>query len=217
MIERVTAWAQSPIVGFVLIAVFVLIVVAFNMARTYHLETLRNFFRNKERFAFADSNRTLLSGLLLALCAIMSYSVFFTIVFNRYLPIVLLVSIGAVVVWLLIQWLALIITGYCANVDAQMQQFLRAFFLTFVLFGILLYPITVGLVYAPQNIFLILTYIGYTIVAVGFIVLIVKSMQLFFTGFDTTCYLFLYLCTLEIMPVLLLKKVADWLMQDVLF
>ena len=69
MIERATTWADLPFVGIVLMVLCAAIICSYNMARNYHRELLRNFFRDKDRFAYADYSNSLLSSMLLIVCA----------------------------------------------------------------------------------------------------------------------------------------------------
>ncbi|MGN0187120.1 MAG: DUF4271 domain-containing protein [Paludibacteraceae bacterium] len=224
MIERATTWADLPFVGILLMVLCVAIIVSYNMARNYHRELLRNFFNNKERFAYADYDNTLLSSILLIVCATISYGFFFTIINVHLTPVVtqadhwwmLFIIIGVVIFWLFYQWLLLKVTGYCANIGMTMRSLIRSFFVTFVISGLLLYPIVVGLVFASQALFLPLTYIGLLVVIISVFILIIRAIQLFLSGIDTACYLFLYLCTLEILPILLLKKLTEIVVEKVL-
>lgn len=225
MIDRAASWADSPTIGIVLAVLFALLVVAKNFMGTFHLETVRYFFRDKERVADADADNTLAATLLLSFCAIVVYGLFLAIVFCRcaglpytgarslWLPPIMA---SMALLWLLAQWALLKAAGYCANKSAAMLQFIRAFFAVFIVCGLLLFPVVVGLVYAPPVLFDALMYVGFGCMAVGLILLIAKCLQLFFSGFDTVCYLFLYLCTLEILPVLLLRNVVGTLVANVL-
>ncbi|MDY4850675.1 MAG: DUF4271 domain-containing protein [Paludibacteraceae bacterium] len=224
MIERATTWADLPFVGIVLMVLCAAIICSYNMARNYHRELLRNFFRDKDRFAYADYSNSLLSSILLIVCTIIIYGFFFTIVNSHFTPAitqsdywwVLLIMIGVVVVWVVYQWLLLKATGYCANIGTTMPILVRSLFVSFVISGLLLYPIVVGLVFASQVLFTPLIYIGLCIVIISVLLFVARAIQLFLSGIDTACYLFLYLCTLEILPVLLLQKTTEMVVENVL-
>lgn len=224
MIERATTWADLPFVGIVLMVLCAAIICSYNMARNYHRELLRNFFRDKDRFAYAEYDNTLLSSILLIVCATISYAFFFTIISSHLTPVVakvdhwwvLFIMTGVVVGWLCYQWLLLKATGYCANIGMTMRVLLRSFFVTFVISGLILYPIVVGLVFASQALFATLTYVGLFVVIISVLLLAIRAIQLFLSGIDTACYLFLYLCTLEILPILLLQKATELVVENVL-
>ena len=70
----------------------------------------------------------------------------------------------------------------------------------------------VGMIYAPPAHVILLLYIGLFFIGLAAVLILFKAFQFFFNGFTSLCYLFLYLCTLEILPILLLKKaVVMWI------
>ena len=224
MIERATTWADLPFVGIVLMMLSAAILCSYNMARNSHRALLRNFFRDKNRFTNANNSNSLLSSILLIVCTIIIYGFFFTIVDSYFTPAitqsdywwVLLIMIGVVVVWVVYQWLLLKATGYCANIGTKMPILVRSLFVSFVISGLLLYPIVVGLVFASQVLFTPLIYIGLCVVIISVLLFVARVIQLFLSGIDTACYLFLYLCTLEILPVLLLQKTTAMVVENVI-
>ncbi len=226
-IARMASWADSPTIAVVLVMVFALVVVAKNFMGAFQFEKVRQFFRDKERVTYADSDAdsTLAATLLLFACAVVSFSLFLSLVYCRiegqayiaaqilWLP---LIMAGLLLLWILVQWALLKMAGYCANKTTEMRQVVRAFLAAFTVVGLLLFPVVVGLIYAPQTLFDGLMYVGFAVVAVGLIFLIITCLQLFFSGIDTVCYLFLYLCTLEILPILLLRNTVRMLVANVL-
>lgn len=225
MIEHVTAWADSPTIGITLVALFALMIVAKTFLGASQYGSPFRFFRNKKHANYTETENTQAATLLLSFCAVASYGLFIAIAYCRCvgLPYVTSRSVwlpalmcGMVLVWLGVQYVLLKIAGYCANKDADIRQFIRTFFTVFVAGGLLLFPLVVGLVYAPQWLSDTLMYIGFGVLGIGFILLIAKCLQLFFNGFDTVCYLFLYLCTLEILPILLLRNAVRMLVANVL-
>ncbi len=226
-ISRIASWADSPTIAVVLVLLFALMVVAKNFMGAFQFEKVRQFFRNKERITYADSDAdsTLAATLLLFACAVVSFSLFLSLVYCRiegqayiaaqilWLP---LIMAGLLLLWIFVQWALLKLTGYCANKDAEIPRFIRTFFVVFIVVGLLLFPIVLGLIYAPQMLFDALMYVGFAVVAVGLIFLIITCLQLFFSEIDTVCYLFLYLCTLEILPILLLRNAVRMLVANVL-
>ena len=226
-ISRIASWADSPTIAVVLVLLFALMVVAKNFMGAFQFEKMHQFFRNKERVTYADSDAdsTLAATLLLFACAVVSFSLFLSLVYCRiegqayiaaqilWLP---LIMAGLLLLWIFVQWALLKLTGYCANKNTEMPRFIRTFFVVFIVVGLLLFPIVLGLIYAPQMLFDALMYVGFAVIAVGLIFLIITCLQLFFSGIDTVCYLFLYLCTLEILPILLLRNTVRMLVANVL-
>lgn len=189
-ISRIASWADSPTIAVVLVLLFALMVVAKNFMGAFQFEKVHQFFRNKERVTYADSDAdsTLAATLLLFVCAVVSFSLFLSLVYCRiegqtyiaaqilWLP---LIMAGLLLLWIFVQWALLKMTGYCANKDTEMPRFIRTFFVIFIVVGLLLFPIVLGLIYAPQMLFDALMYVGFAVIAVGLIFLIITCLQLF--------------------------------------
>ena len=84
----------------------------------------------------------------------------------------------------------------------------ESYFLTISAFGVILFPITLLIVFLdlPQiycGIFLGITFI------LGNLLLLYKAFCIFFNGLHGLFYLFLYFCTLEILPTLIIWKGID--------
>ena len=60
--------------------------------------------------------------------------------------------------------------------------------------------------YASPPVDNVFTVIGMAVIAVTEILVAVKGVQTFFAGWLSLLYIFLYLCTLEFLPVVLLVK-----------
>lgn len=220
IIARVTNWGTSPLIGITLLVSFLLFVIAFKQAKQFYLELLSSYFRDRERITYEEADNTSVSIIIMLTIALVTFSLFLTIVvnpthtldFSNNSLILWLVLTVTTIGWLTVQWLVFKYVGFLTNQAAIMRKFIRSFITTFVVGGLLLFPIVVGMIYAPPAILMTLTYIGLIIIAIGVLLVLFKAFQFYFTGFSSLCYLFLYLCTLEILPILLLKKaVVMWL------
>jgi hypothetical protein len=95
------------------------------------------------------------------------------------------------------------------GVREQAVAFSTDYFVIIALLGLLLLPISFGAIYMPEIpnlVWLIL------LLSIGFIVLIIlfiKLLQIFYTGISSLLYIFLYLCTSEILPLFVAAKVAS--------
>ena len=219
-IPRVTNWGTSPLIGSTLIVLFLLFIVAFNQAKQFYLETLRSYFRDRERLTYEEADNTSISILFMLIIAVCTFSIFIAIAanhsqamdFSQQSLILLGIVVALVSGWLVLQWLAFKYVGMVANQSTVMRRFIRSFITTFVVCGLLLFPIIVGMIYAPPAQVIFLLYIGLFFIGLAVILILFKAFQFFFNGFTSLCYLFLYLCTLEILPILLLKKaVVMWI------
>lgn len=216
-IPRVTNWSTSPLIGITLLTLFLLFIIAFNQAKLFYFETLRNYFRDRERLTYEEADNTSISVLFMLVIAVFTFSLFIVIGsnhlqvmdFSRQSFILLGIVLAIVSGWLILQWIAFKYIGLVTNQTTVMNRFIRSFFTTFIVCGLLLFPIVVGMIYAPPTHIVLLFYIGLFFIGLASILILFKAFQFFFTGFTSLCYLFLYLCTLEILPILLLKKVVE--------
>jgi len=214
IIARVTNWSTSPLIGIILFVLFLLFIIAFNQAKQFYIETLRNYFRDRERITYEEADNTSISILFMLIIGLCTFSIFIAISSNTtqildfsHKNILFLFAIFILLTsWLTLQWLCFKYIGYIIHQSTIMRKFIRSFTTTFVVCGILLFPIVVGMIYAPPISLFVLMYIGITIIAIGVLLVLFKAFQFFFNGFSSLCYLFLYLCTLEILPILLVKK-----------
>lgn len=220
IIARVTNWGTSPLIGITLIVSFLLFVIAFKQGKQFYLELLSNYFRDRDRMTYEEADNTSVSIIIMLTIALVTFSLFLTIVvnpthtldFSHNSLILWLVLTIVTSGWLIVQWLVFKYVGFVTNQTAIMRKFIRSFITTFVVGGLLLFPIVVGMIYAPPASLIIFVYIGLIIMLIGVLLVLFKAFQFYFTGFSSLCYLFLYLCTLEILPILLLKKaVVMWL------
>lgn len=81
--------------------------------------------------------------------------------------------------------------------------------------AILIFPITILYSYQPASWQIPLIYTAFSLFVIFHILLIIKLFQNFFTKFIALFYIFLYLCTLEILPILLLVRVSQKFIQIV--
>lgn len=220
---RITNWGTSPIIGSTLLVLFLLFIVAFNQAKHFYLETLRNYFRDRDRITYEEADNTSISILFMLIIAICTFGSFIAIAshrtstldFSNQTFMLLLAILGVIAAWLIFHWLCFKYIGYVAHQTTIMRKFIRSFTTTFVVCGLLLFPVVVGMIYAPPTSLWVLTSIGIFFMAIAALLILFKAFQFFFNGISSLCYLFLYLCTLEILPILLIKKALVMWIENV--
>ncbi len=100
----------------------------------------------------------------------------------------------------------LLLTEFVASVffPQEIIALLRSeIFSLFSYLGLLMYALLLFMLYAPGALHVIF-WIGLAFILLYLLLKLYKIFQVFYAGFSTFFYLFLYLCTLEILPVLLL-------------
>lgn len=78
--------------------------------------------------------------------------------------------------------------------------------------AILIFPLTILYIYQPVSWQTPLIVAVLVLVGMFYIILIIKLFQIFYTKFLVLFYIFLYLCTLEILPILILIRVCTTIM-----
>ncbi len=68
--------------------------------------------------------------------------------------------------------------------------------------GVLFFPLAVLMTYSPETTFSVTAYLGAGLFLLGEILLFYRLFAVFYRGLSSLFYLFLYLCTLEILPLL---------------
>lgn len=77
------------------------------------------------------------------------------------------------------------------------------------LLAVFLFPILILYTYQPENWKYSLEIAGLILIGIFYIILIIKLFQIFYSKFLALFYIFLYLCMLEILPILLLIRVCE--------
>lgn len=124
---------------------------------------------------------------------------------NRYLFFALVVSAVYAMKFLMLK-----ICGYLFNLDREMAAYIFNIFLVNNLLGILLIPIVAVLAFSVTINVTWVIYGSVALISVAFLYRIVRG---FFIGITSPVsslyYLFLYLCTLEFAPLLVLIKILN--------
>jgi hypothetical protein len=95
------------------------------------------------------------------------------------------------------------------NIDKEnLLLFSKVSFNVIHILGICLLFISFGVVYMSESWFIILIIISLVLIVLSFIALTVSYFRFFFNRVGTLFYFFLYLCTLEILPILVIKKLV---------
>ncbi len=97
--------------------------------------------------------------------------------------------------------------GYVFIDTVPLKMAKDSYFNTLSFLGIVLFPILVFRIYTPFNIIEILDYISFFSVFLAYIFVTIKLFQIFYQKTVAFFYIFLYLCTLEFLPLIALYLV----------
>ena len=143
-----------------------------------------------------------------------SYALFVLIAVGHRLDAVLLsnsmlllIVVGFIGLYLLFHWLIFRLMGYIFRLNMAAESYSKAYFTVISGLGIVLFPIATCLIYLPQHSENYLLMIGYIFIALAIVLLLIKSIQIFYSKIASLFYIILYFCTLEILPILITIKV----------
>lgn len=216
MIPRAVTPASSPITGAVILIAILLLLVLFSVRRKQYALHLKGLINNRGRQMLYDNETpnlwadvilfiVALAGLSLLSLALVQYSV--GVLTIKWYHLLLLPAIAS---WFLVKWSVMKLLGYTFNMTGKMSDFISAYFTSLNIAGVLSIFLSVGLMYATGATadFSFVCVIILTILVKIFVLF--KLLQIFYNGIGSLFYIFLYLCTLEIMPLfVMLKLVLD--------
>jgi len=199
---------------FLLLGLFFLLIFFLIRYPTFIKDTVQSFLKsyergrnmNEEQFNVAPLSMVLFS---LGVVSLYAFSFFYkppeTFELQSYGYFLVITAAFFVFKWLTIQLIGFVFFDKSTFKLAKFSYFRLFFLLTIILF-----PLLTLHVYLPNssNWSSIVTLFLFII---AFMVLIIKFFQIFSTKFVAFFYIFLYLCTLEILPLILLIKAYQWI------
>jgi hypothetical protein len=113
---------------------------------------------------------------------------------------------GCLVVLLIVRFVVLHITGYIFDNHQLFREYLHQIFLIYKNLGIYLIPLVIGLAYIRENLRVYFIYLGFILVFSAYLLRFFKGVRILMNKDVLIFYLILYLCTLEILPFLILYR-----------
>lgn len=204
------------LVPLLMMAMFFSYVFVLTRGRKMIMETVKDFFYLKERssiFIESGANQMQLSFNLLFILVpsigILMHFLLFdqALIFNFEHKIANLgvFSLLALLV-LAIKYLLIRFLGFVFLEKGIVNIFSRAYFTVIFALGLGIYPLLLGLVYAPHGLnttFIVLISI---LCIIAFVLMFYKTTQIFLDKISSFFYIILYLCTLEILPIFIVLK-----------
>ncbi len=117
-----------------------------------------------------------------------------------------LISVGVVLVFFMLKKLMYLAVGFVTGKTAETGEFLYNFSNHIRVMGILSLPIVAFIAWSPVPGPYPLFLAGLTLVFILYLILLWRGAKIFLKKQFSIFYLFLYLCTLEILPLLLMLK-----------
>ncbi|MGM0649056.1 MAG: DUF4271 domain-containing protein, partial [Bacteroidota bacterium] len=132
-------------------------------------------------------------------------------IFNISLPaeynmVLLAIIFGIITIYYLIRTIIYALVGYITDCVNIQKQYIKIWMSLNKWYGLILLPVIITLLYLPGNIRPYMVYIIASLYAIFFIIKILRGIKLSINNRLSFLVIFLYLCTLELLPVIVLLK-----------
>ena len=195
----------------VLLGLFFLVISAIRLYPSLISEDLRSIFRAKERSSIfsnpeGSDSRLRILYIVFAFCVISLYAYFilfkpeygdFTLLhYSRFLI--------ATTVFFFVKYLFILFLNFVFFDTKTMKIAVKSYFDIIIFFGLALFILLILNIYCPPALTEIIQIVSIIVCLTTVILTVLKLFQLFFSKLLDTFYILLYLCTLEILPALVL-------------
>ena len=196
----------------VLILLFLFFILAIRNSEGEFTQNIKNFFRKKEAVNLIQTPNVNIFQfqIFITLFSIGTFSLFIdewisdtasVFSFKPYLYFLL-----ATAAYYLVKHLLFEILGNTFFDKTITKSYKNMYFSLLSVFAVVIYLVTILFTYGPNSWKNTLVIFSICIAAIMIILLIIKIFQIFYTKFIGLLYIFLYLCTLEIIPLVLLFR-----------
>lgn len=196
----------------VLILLFLFFILAIRNSEGEFIQNIKNFFRKKEAVNLIQTpNANIFQfQIYITLFSIGTFSIFIyelmsnpakEFSFKTYLFFLLATAVFYIVKYLLFE-----IVGNTFFNKIVTQSYKNMYFSLLSVFAVIIYFVTILYTFEPVSWKYPLVIFSLCMAGIMIIFLIIKIFQIFYSKFIGLLYIFLYLCTLEIIPLLLLFR-----------
>lgn len=204
---RVETLASSWWFGGLVLIILMVLALSVSAHRKQYTLYVRNLLNKQGRVMNYDQESTSLWADVLLWFVVVSSYVLLLMTEEIHFNFFLLFAI--VVVYLGLKWVLIRFVGYVFGLKDVARAFSTDYFVIIAMLGLLLLPLNLGMIYMPEVPDFVWTVV---LLVIGFLVVItlfIKLLQIFYSGISSLFYIFLYLCTSEILPLLVAAKVAS--------
>ena len=204
---RVETLASSWWFGGLVLIILVVLALSVSAHRKQYTLYVRNLLNKQGRVMnYDDESTSVWANILLWFVIVAGYVLLLMIrgVHFNFFTLFAIVSAYFALKWMLIKFL-----GYVFGLKDVARAFSTDYFVIVALLGLLLLPLEFGMIYTPEVPNLLWNVLLIILGVLVFITLFIKLLQIFYRGISSLFYIFLYLCTSEILPLLVAAKVAS--------
>ena len=199
----------------VLILLFLLLVYSVSRSTGFISDTIKTFFQVKERssiFSKATVNDSRFRFLfILFSTVVLSLNVYFVLhktdqpfTMHEFWLILVVTSL-----YLILKLFLFDLFGYVFLNQNNLKVAKESYFNILSFLGLTLYPLLFIQIYLQENLIGITRVMSFIACLIAAILIIFKLFQIFFQKLLASFYILLYLCTLEILPLIILFKVYE--------
>lgn len=102
------------------------------------------------------------------------------------------------------------IAGLVFDVNLQTKQWIDSYIVLNHFVGLVFIPLVIGITYGSQQVSAVLLNGSIFVILIYLIFLLIRFFNIFYSNISSIIYVFLYFCTLEILPLAIFVKLA-WL------
>ncbi|MDO4190575.1 MAG: DUF4271 domain-containing protein [Bacteroidales bacterium] len=224
VLTRVDAWEYQPIVGVGFLVCLLLYIIAVIRTKGSIGRSLGDLFASKQRRREyqAETQDSFLGKMIYWVLSILGYTLYIVLDFgssdwlNETIGWHELAVFGAIAggvalaLWLKGGVMSLI--GYIFHIETAMYDYRKFVFSLLMLLGQVCLIVCFGQIFLPITMFYPLKIVVVCACVIAQCMSIYKAFQFFYIRFLSCYYLFLYFCTLNFIPLMVLKKAAfEWL------
>lgn len=169
-------------------------------------QAAQNLYRNRNSLYYQ-------AGLNLDFVFFLITGVFISQLLNYYelgLPtsfLIFLIVMAVLLAWLVFKFVVCKLIGFVSLNATLFNEYFHSLLIYNKNIGLLLIPISLGLAYIDQDFNKIFVFAGAGVVSIMYILRVIRLIRLFISQRISWFYSILYLCALEILPILLFFKV----------
>ncbi|MDO9152427.1 MAG: DUF4271 domain-containing protein [Paludibacter sp.] len=203
------------------LVLFFMMAFSFLRSSGWLTDSFSSFFNVKDRISiFSKSTVTdFESRFILFLFSIGVFSLYSYLVLTptaeTFLFITFLKFIGVTMVFFLAKYILIKITAYVFLQPTLQKIATDSYYNIVTYLGVVLFPLLFFQVYFPENLQNSVGVISLMLCIIAFLFFTIKLFLILFYKIATTFYILLYLCTLEIIPLMFMFKVYNIVIQGV--
>ena len=215
IIPRVESLASTPWLGIIVLSMMMILLLVMTLNRHQYLTRIRNLTKSRARvMVYEGEQSSTLANVIMWIAIMVSYAIMCYALMS-YMPsrpqltgIHFIVTLGAISLLMGAKYFTFRQLGWVYNMKEKVAAYSLSYYIAITALGMVTLILSTGIIYGTetQSKIFIFIYLAIAAGVLGFIIF--KAIQIFYDGIGSLFYIFLYLCSLEIMPLLLLTKVA---------